>query len=140
MPAALEKVMLSGTKRLLQAALALPGEERLRLIEALSAGDLDCRAEWVLVVRAPRERCLESIPCQHSWSFPVERVLKGQDVPEEVSIYGRYRDHGEVPASLRLTPGDGRFILFVSAGGGRDTSVLGVLPWSDQVEALLSGR
>jgi hypothetical protein len=128
MPVALEKVMLPGTKQLLQAALALPSEECVQFIEALTAGDLYRRAGWVMVVRAPRERCLESVPCQHSWTFPVERVLKGQDVPEEVSIHGRYRDHSEIPASLRITPGDGQFILLVSAGAGRDTGVLGVLP------------
>jgi hypothetical protein len=132
--------MLSGTKQLLQAALALPDEERLQLIEALTVGDLYRRAGWVLRVRAPRERCLESFPCQHSWTFPIERVIKGEDVPKEVSIFGRYRDHSEIPDSLRTIPGDGKFILFVSAGGVGDTSVLGVLSWSDETEALLSER
>jgi hypothetical protein len=132
--------MLAETKELLQAALALPSEERLQLIEALTAGDVYRRAAWVLVVRTPHERCLESIPCRHSWTFPIERVLKGEDVPEEVSISGRYRDHGEIPACLRIAPGDGKFILFVPAGGGRDTDGLGVVPWSDEAEALLTGR
>jgi hypothetical protein len=140
MPVALEKVMLAQTKQLLQAALALPSEERLKLIEALTAGDLYRRADWVLVVRAPHERCGESMPCQHSWTFPVERVLKGEDVPEEVSVYGRYRDHSEIPACLRIAPGDGKFILFVPAGDRQDASVLGVVPWSDEAEALLTGR
>jgi hypothetical protein len=140
MPVALENVMLAGTKQLLQAVLALPGEERFRLIEALTAGDLFRRAGWVLVVRTPHERCLESIPCQHSWTFPVERVLKGEDVPEEVSVYGRYRDHSKIPACLRIAPGDGKYFLFVPAGGGPDTSVLGVVSWSDEAEALLTGK
>jgi hypothetical protein len=136
----LEKVMLPGTKQLLQAALALPGEERSQFIESLIGADLFRRAGWVLVVRAAHERCLESIPCQHSWTFPVERVLKGEEVPAEVSISGRYRDHSEIPASLRPVPGDGKLILFVAAGGNRDTHVLGVVPWSDEAEALLTGR
>jgi hypothetical protein len=109
-------------------------------LEALTAGDLHRRAGWVLVVRMPHELCLESIPCQHSWSFPVERVLKGEEVPEQVSVYGRYRDHSEIPACLRIAPGDNKFILFVTARGGRDTSVLGVLSWSGEAEALLTGR
>jgi hypothetical protein len=131
--------MLPGTKQLLQTALALPSEERLRLIEALTMGDLYLRAGWVLVVRGPHEGCLESMPCQHSWTFAVERVLKGEDVPKEVSIHGRYRDHNEIPACLRIAPGDGKFILFTPAGRLRDTDVLGVAPWSDEVEALLVG-
>jgi hypothetical protein len=132
--------MLSRTKEVLQAALALPAEERIQLIQALTAGDLYRRAGWVLVVRAPNECCLESIPCQHTWTFPVERVLKGEEVPEVVSILGRYRDHSEIPACLRLAPGDNKFILFLTAGGGRDTSVLGVVPWSDEGEVLLTGQ
>jgi hypothetical protein len=138
-PIAEENVMSPATKQLLRAVLALPGEERRLYIEALTAGDLYRRAAWVLVVRTPQERCLESIPCQHSWTFPVERVLKGEAVPHEVSIHGRYRNHAEIPASLRIAPGDGPFILFVAAGDGRDASVLGVVPWSDEVEALLTG-
>jgi hypothetical protein len=132
--------MRAETKRLLRAALALPDGERSRLIAALTAGDLYRRAGWVLVVRTPREGCLESMPCRHSWTFPVERVLKGEGVPDEVVILGRYRDHAEVPACLRIAPGDGRLFLFTAAGDGRDTSVLGVLPWSDETEALLTGR
>jgi hypothetical protein len=131
--------MLAGTRQLLQAALALPVEERTQLIEALTVSDLYHRAGWVLVVGAPHERCLESFPCRHSWTFPVERVLKGADVPAEVSVYGRYRDHSEIPACLRIAPG-GKFILFVPVGGGNDTSVLGVVSWSDEVERLLTGR
>jgi hypothetical protein len=108
-------------------------------VNVLTVGDLYHRAGWVLVVRAPHERCLESFPCRHSWTFPVERVLKGADVPEEVTVHGRYRDHSDIPTCLRIAPG-GKFILFVPAGGGRDTNVLGVVAWSNEVEALLTGR
>jgi hypothetical protein len=135
----LEDIMLSGTKQVLQAALALPGEERSRLVEVLLAAEQYRRAGWVLVVRAAEERCLESYPCQHSWAFPVERVLKGEGVPAEVRVHGRYTDYGTIPAPLRVAPGDGRLLLFVQAGAGADTSVLGAVPWSDEVEALLPG-
>jgi hypothetical protein len=131
--------MHPGTKQLLKAALALPSDERHRLIEALTIGDLYHRAAWVLVVGAPQERCAESFPCQHSWTFPVEKVLKGEGVRKEFSIHGRYRDHREIPDSLHIAQGDGKFILFVAAPGGSDTSVLGVVPWSDEAEALLTG-
>jgi hypothetical protein len=134
----LEQVVLSRTKQVLQAALALPSGERSQLIEALIACDLYRRADRALVVRAPVERCLESIPCQHSWSFAVERVLKGEEVSKEVSIYGRYRDHSEVPASMRIARGEGRFILFMPANAGDASAVLGILPWSEQAEAMLS--
>jgi hypothetical protein len=135
-----EDIMLSGTKQVSQGALALPGEERSRLVEALLASDQYRRAGWAFVVRAAEERCLENYPCQHSWAFPVERVLKGEGVPAEVRVYGCYTDHGAIPAPLRLAPGDGKLILFVQAGAGADTSVLGAVPWSDEVEALLTGQ
>jgi hypothetical protein len=132
--------VLSGTKQVLQAALALPGEELSHLLDALIAADRYRRAEWVLIVREPLERCLESIPCQHSWLFSVERVLKGEGVPEEIAIYGRYRDHGAIPACLRLAPGDGNYILFLPAAAGDASTMLGVMPWSEQAEAFLTGR
>jgi hypothetical protein len=131
--------MRPATKQLLKSALALPNDERLHFIEALTIGDLHHRAAWVLVVGAAQERCMESYPCQHSWTFPVERVLKGEGIRKEISIHGRYRDHRDIPEALHIAHGDGKFILFVADPGGSDTTVLGVVPWSEEAGALLTG-
>jgi hypothetical protein len=66
-------------------------------------------------------------------------VLKGEGIRKEISIHGRYRDHREIPESLHIAHGDGKFILFVADPGGADTTVLGVVPWSAEAEALLTG-
>jgi hypothetical protein len=92
------------------------------------------KAAWVVVVGQPDEICLESFPCQHHWSFPLQKVLKGENVPNTIRIRGRYRTHSEIPAPLRVSPQNGKLILFLSANASADTDVQAALPWSAALE------
>lgn len=115
--------------------------------------ELYAKAAWVITVDKPDKVCLESFPCQHSWIFPVIKVFKGEKVPDEISIGGIYKNHNDIPNSLKAIPSSsGNFILFIddnlyytsTASGWRyprnDTSVLGVIPWSEEIERELKKK
>lgn len=96
------------------------------------------KSEWVVVVGKAREICLESFPCQHHWTFPVIKSLKGKGIPKQLRIRGSYRSHNDIPEPLKVSSANGRLILFMDANGQKDTSVKGAIPWSAELEKELS--
>jgi len=95
---------------------------------------LRAKAGRILVVEKKGERCLESYPCQHSWTLGVVQVLKGPDAGKTLRIHGRYKSHNDVPSPVKAITGRGRFIVFLNAAGNADTDVLGTIPWSSAME------
>jgi hypothetical protein len=98
------------------------------------------KAGWVVVVDRPDERCAESIPCQHFFAFTVVKVLKGDKVPDKFTLRGSYRKHVEMPDGLKVTSASGKVILFMDADGKADSSVLGAVPWSAEMEKELAKK
>ncbi len=113
---------------------------RSGVYSAAERARLLARAGRVVVVGKGTQICAESYPCQHRFIFPVEKVLKGQNVAPKLTFHGSYRSHDEIPTPLKVSSPNGRLILFLDADGDADTSVLAAIPWSAAVEKELSSK